>query len=241
MNERKIGILISYINIVFQAVIGFIYVPILLHYIGKSEYGLYQLIGSFIAYFSVMDFGLTAAVVRFYTKYKALNNEIGMENILAIAVRAYGVIAIILFAVGYICYEKLDIIFAASMSLSEIEVAKTLFLLFLFNIVITISTMIFRAVINAHEKFLFLKGMEMLQILLQPLLVVAILQQYPSAVAVAAVQTVLNICLITIRCYYCLVKLKIRIKFHHLDTILFKELKKLALSVFVVVLIIHIN
>lgn len=237
MNERKIGILISYINIVFQAVIGFVYVPLLLHYIGKSEYGLYQLIGSFIAYFSVMDFGLTAAVVRFYTKYKALNDELGMENLLAVAVRAYGVIAIILFAVGYICYENLDIIFAASMSLSEIEVAKTLFLLLLFNIVITISTMIFRAVINAHEKFLFLKGMEMLQILLQPLLVVAILQQYPSAVAVAAVQTVLNICLITIRCYYCLVKLKIRIKFHHLDTILFKELKKLALSVFVVVLI----
>ena len=110
MNERKIGILISYVNIVLQAVIGFIYVPLLLHYIGKSEYGLYQLIGSFIAYFSVMDFGLTAAVVRFYAKYKAVNDKLGMENILAFAVRAYGVIAIILFAVGYICYEKLDII-----------------------------------------------------------------------------------------------------------------------------------
>ena len=70
MNERKIGIIISYLNILIQAVIGFAYVPILLHYIGKSEYGLYQLIGSFIAYFSIMDFGLTAAVVRFYSNTK---------------------------------------------------------------------------------------------------------------------------------------------------------------------------
>ena len=38
MNERKIGILISYINIVLHALVGFIYVPLLLHYIGKSEY-----------------------------------------------------------------------------------------------------------------------------------------------------------------------------------------------------------
>ena len=81
MNERKIGILLSYTNILLNAVLGFIYVPILLHYIGKSEYGLYQLMGSLIAYFSVMDFGLSATVIRFYTKYKALKDYRGMENL----------------------------------------------------------------------------------------------------------------------------------------------------------------
>jgi O-antigen/teichoic acid export membrane protein len=91
MNERKLGILLSYLNIILQVIIGFLYVPILLHYIGKSEYGLYQLIGSLIAYFSIMDFGLTAAVTRFYTKYKALKDKVGMENILAISLYGYGV------------------------------------------------------------------------------------------------------------------------------------------------------
>ena len=68
MNQRKLGIIVSYFNISLQVFINLAYVPILLHYIGKSEYGLYQLIGSFIAYFSIMDFGLSAAVVRFYIK-----------------------------------------------------------------------------------------------------------------------------------------------------------------------------
>ena len=237
MNERKIGILISYLNIILHAVIGFIYVPLLLHYIGKSEYGLYQLIGSFIAYFSIMDFGLTAAVVRFYAKYKAVNDKVGMENILAVAARGYGIIALILFIAGVICYINLDIIFAASMTIAELTTAKTLFLLLLFNIVITLTTMMFRAVINANEKFLFLKGTETLQMVLQPVLVVLILQQYPSAVAVAIVQTFLNICLIIARVYYCFIKLKIKIKFHYLDKQLLNDIKKLALSVFVVVLI----
>ena len=174
MNERKIGILISYINILLQTIINFIYVPILLYYIGKSEYGLYQLIGSFIAYFSIMDFGLTAAVVRFYTKYKALNDKISMENVLAISVRCYTIITIILVFIGYICYLLIDNIFYNSMTSEEITSAKNIFLLLLLNIVVTISTMIFRAIINAHEKFLFLKGMETIQLIFQPILVVLI-------------------------------------------------------------------
>lgn len=237
MNERKIGILISYINILLQTIINFIYVPILLYYIGKSEYGLYQLIGSFIAYFSIMDFGLTNAVTRFYTKYKALNNKIDMENVLAISARCYVVITLILFTIGYICYLFIDDIFYSSMTYSEINSAKNIFLLLLLNIVITISTMIFRAIINAHEKFLFLKGIETIQLVLQPVLVIVILQEYPYAFSVALVQTILNIFLSMARCLYCFKYLKVRIKYHYWDKKLFKEFRKLALSVFAVTLI----
>lgn len=237
LNERKIGILISYINILLQTIINFIYVPILLYYIGKSEYGLYQLIGSFIAYFSIMDFGLTSAVVRFYTKYKALNDKVNMENVLAISSRCYAVITVILFIIGYICYLFMDDIFYNSMTLSEISSAKDIFILLLLNIVVTISTMIFRAIINAHEKFLFLKGIETIQLVLQPILVIVILQEYPYAFSVALVQTVLNIFLSISRCIYCFRILNVRIKYHYWDKTLFKEFRKLALSIFAVTLI----
>lgn len=193
MYERKIGILISYFNLILQTVIGFGYVPLLLHYIGISEYGLYQLIGSFIAYFAIMDFGLTAAVVRFYTKFKAEKDELAMENLLGISAIAYGIIALMLFMIGIICYYHIDYIFGATMSYTEIKTAKMLFLLLLFNIVLTVSSMLFKAVINAYEKFLFLKGLETCQLLLQPIIILLVLQKYPSSVAVALVQTVINI------------------------------------------------
>ena len=237
MNQRKVGIFISYINIVFHALVGFIYVPLLLHFIGKSEYGLYQLVGSLIAYFSIMDFGLTAAVVRFYTNYKAENNKVGMENILAISLRAYTVISVVLFGIGCVCYFNLNNIFAESMSLMEIASAKQLFWLLLFNIVLTVSTMIFRAVINAHEKYLFLKGLETVQVVLQPIVVLVVLQQHPYALSVALVQTVLNALLISARIFYCFSKLNITIKYHYWDKDLFRDFKKLALSVFAVTLI----
>lgn len=237
MNERKIGILLSYANILLHAVLGFIYVPILLHYIGKSEYGLYQLMGSLIAYFSVMDFGLSAAVIRFYTKYKALKDSIGMENILAISVRGYGAVTVLALAIGFVCYGFLDVIFAGSMTVSEVNEAKQIFLLLLLNIIITLSTMVFRSVINAHERFFFLKGMETIQLVMQPILVVLVLQHHPSAFSVAAVQTVLNLLLSGARVYYCFHDLHVKIHFHYWNPELFSEFKKLALSVFVVTLI----
>lgn len=237
MNERKIGILLSYANILLHAVLGFIYVPILLHYIGKSEYGLYQLMGSLIAYFSVMDFGLSAAVIRFYAKYKALKDSIGMENILAISVRGYGAVTVLALAIGFVCYGFLDVIFAGSMTVSEVNEAKQIFLLLLLNIVITLSTMVFRSVINAHERFFFLKGMETIQLVMQPILVVLVLQHHPSAFSVAAVQTVLNLLLSGARVYYCFHDLHVKIHFHYWNPELFSEFKKLALSVFVVTLI----
>lgn len=139
-----------------------------------------------------MDFGLTAAVVRFYTKYKALNDKVNMENMLAISSRCYAVITVILFVIGYVCYLFMDDIFIIVWHRQRFLQQKIFYIITL-NIVVTISTMIFRAIINAHEKFLFLKGIETIQLILQPILVVAVLQEYPYAFSVALVQTILNI------------------------------------------------
>ena len=97
--------------------------------------------------------------------------------------------------------------------------------------------MIFRAVINAYERYLFLKGLETIQLVLQPLLVLVVLQQHPYELSVALVQTVLNALLIGARIYFCINKLNITIKFHYWDKELFRDFRKLALSVFAVTLI----
>lgn len=233
MNQRKIGIFLSYVNILVHAVLGFVYVPILLHYIGKNEYGLYQLIGSLISYFSIMDFGLTAAVTRYYSKFKALDDKVKMENLLALAARGYILVTGIILAIGCCCYFFIDSIFGNSMSMHELIEAKKMFILLLINIAITVSTMIFRAIINSHEKFLFLKGLETLQLIFQPVCVILILQKAPSAFSVALVQTVLNLGLIFCRGYYCFVKLKVKIKYHYWDKDLVHGFKRLSSSVFV--------
>ena len=66
---------------------------------------------------------------------------------------------------------------------------------------------------------------------------VLILQKYPTAMAVAIAQTMLNVILILARIYYCFIKLHVTIHFHYWNQELFSDFKRLALSVFAVSLI----
>lgn len=120
---------------------------------------------------------------------------------------------------------------------SEVETAKKLFLLLLLNMIITVSTMVFRAIINSYERYFFLKGLETVQLVLQPVLIFLLIQSFPSSIAIGIVQTLVNIVLALVRCIYCFFVLRIKIKFHYWDKELFNDFKKLALSVFLVTII----
>lgn len=237
MSERRAGIFFSYLNILLHAVIGFLYVPLLLHFIGKNEYGLYQLMGSFIACFEVMDFGLSASVVRFYARYRARGDAAGAENILAFALRGYAAITALLLAAGGVLYFFLADIFAGSLSAAELAEAENIFLLLLFNVAISFSTTPFRAVIQAEERFIFLKGMETVQHLLQPLVVILLLMAHPSAFSVALAQTGLNAVLAALHVEFAFRRLHVRSRYRGMDGALLRDFARLALAIFAVAVV----
>ena len=49
----KSGVALSYFVIIFNIVAGLIYTPWMIRHIGRADYGLYVLVTSFLAYFTV--------------------------------------------------------------------------------------------------------------------------------------------------------------------------------------------
>lgn len=232
MNQRKCGVVLSYISIVVNALIGFAYVPLLLNLMGESEYGLYQLMGSLIAYLSIMDFGMSSTVIRYYSRYRSLGDEEGAENSLALSSIIYGVITVIIIVAGVALYFCLDEMFRYSLSESEMLSAKSIFCVQLINISITIPSKVFDAVIISFERFVFLKGATIIQTVLTPIAVILILQEYPYALSFVVIQTVFNILLIAVKVIYCFGKLRIKIKMHYLSGTLFKEMLGFSFFIF---------
>lgn len=233
-NQRISGIVLSYISLGINTIVNLIYVPVLLHFLGKSEYGLYQLMGSFIAYFSIMDFGLSNTVIRYFSKYKALNETDKMENVLAMAQKIYLVIDVVIVVLSIIIYPLIDRFYVNTLTSYELESAKKIYIVVIINILITISFNVYTAFITAQEEFVFIKTLSLLQTLIQPFLVILLLLQRPTAMSVVIVQTVLNLFANLIKVFYSYKKLKIKIKSHEKDLKLLKSMLKFSASIFIV-------
>ncbi len=109
INQVRAGALVSYITIFFNVISGFIYTPWLINSLGDSDYGIYTLITSVMAYF-VLDFGMGAAITRFIAKYRVNNEPEKIDNLLGVTTKLYlaidGIILIVM-AAFYIFMDKI--------------------------------------------------------------------------------------------------------------------------------------
>lgn len=78
INQLKAGAFLSYVSIGLNNIVGLLYTPFMLRMMGQSEYGLYSLVASVVAYLTVLDLGFGNAIVRiqqnFVQKEKFVNN-----------------------------------------------------------------------------------------------------------------------------------------------------------------------
>lgn len=176
-------------------VVGLVYVPLLLGGIGRAEYGLYQFVGSIIAYITIVNTTLGAGVTRFYCKYLAEGDEDGMANTLAIATRAIRWASGISVVVGAVCMVAVRVVYAASFTAWELDESCLLLGVLVLNLIVTMSNTLSASVITAYEEFTFLKLTQLAVVLVQPIVVVIVIQWVPNALAVCVVQLVLNFAL----------------------------------------------
>ena len=64
INQLKTGAVLSYISMGLGYLVSIIYTPIMLRLLGQSEYGLYNLVASVVAYLGVLNFGFGSAYMQ---------------------------------------------------------------------------------------------------------------------------------------------------------------------------------
>ena len=171
--QIRLGAIISYIAIFVSTVSALLYTPWMKNQIGDANYGLYTLVGSLITIF-LMDFGLSTAVSRFISKYRAENNEKAIKDVMGYVFKLFVIIDIVIAAVLVGVYFFIEGIFRG-LTPDEIETLKKLFIVFGTYSVVSFPFMPLPGILNAYEKFTQLKLCDMLQKVLTIVLVVAVL------------------------------------------------------------------
>lgn len=223
-NQLKAGAFLNYIILGLNALVGIAYTPFMLRMMGKSEYGLYALAASVIAYLSMLDLGFGNAVIRYTAKFRAEGKKEEQYSMFGMFTVLYSVIGIVALLAGCILYFNLESLFGQTLTPMELERSKTIVLLMVCNLALTFPLSIYGAIITAYENFIFLRVVQILRILLNTGVMIVLLTHGYRAVAMVVVQTIFNISTLLLNAFYCRHHIKIKIVFGKIDKQLLKEI-----------------
>ncbi len=204
----------------------------MLKMMGQSEYGLYSLVASVISYLTILDLGFGNAIIRYTSKFITEGKKEEQYQMFGMFLVLYIIIGIVSVIIGLGFYSNVDLLFGQSMTTVEIERARLMLLILLFNLGVTFPMSIFTSIITAYERFVFPRVINIIRILLNTLLMVVLLNWGYRALAMVILQTVFNVATLIINYIYCKNKLHIIIKFKRFNFVFLKEVSVYSFWIF---------
>lgn len=232
-NELKIGVLLNYLTILLTGIVGILLTPFIISNLGDSEYGLYALMGALIGYLTVLDFGLNNTIIRYISKYRVEGNKAKEEEFLGSIFLIYFFISLTIIAIGSIFYINIESIFSKSLNPSELEKAKIMFLILIFNLSLTLPGGAFTAISIGYEKFIFPKLSNIIKYIIRAISLIVILINGADAVDIVILDTIMNISLILVNAFFVLKVLKVKIKFNKLNKTIYKDIFTYSTWIFI--------
>lgn len=211
INEKKAGIILSYISIFLAVTISLFYTPYLIRSLGQEQYGLYSLINTVIVYFTVFDFGFGNAIIRYSAQYRAVGDKESQKKLNGMLLVLYIIIGIFVALFGVILALNTEFVFRG-LTGEEASIMKVLTLIAVFNVSISFPFTVFRSLMQAYEKFILMRVLDIARHIINPIIIILILSLGYKAIGVVLATTIITIIMNLFRMVYCFVKLEIKFK-----------------------------
>jgi len=241
LNERKAGVILSYMQIVVGIVSMLFYTPAMLRLMGQSEYGIYNLAASAISNLNLFKAGFSSAYMRYYLKYKNANDEDSVKRINGAFLLIFLVMMTIKFVVGGFIVIKAHLFFDQKLTPQELYKTKVVMGIMTFNMGIIFPTNIFSAYIRANERYVFQRGLQLLKTILNPFIMLPVLLMGGKSIGMAIVTASISIILEYSFVVYSLFKLKMSFSFKGINFGEFKDIGKFSFFVFLNTLVNQLN
>ncbi len=190
INRIAKNIFSNWSNLFISVVVAFIVSPILVNQLGNETYGIWVLIVSLTSYFTILDFGVNGAIVRFISKYKALNDYNSANKIFSTSFAFFSIIAlvVVIFCAIFAVYFK---------DIFEITQFDQRYLYFVFLIVgidlaLNLIFSVFLGSLKAVGRFLEVNIIAITLNIIKNIIIVILLLKGHSLLAIAVLQLVIN-------------------------------------------------
>ena len=220
--NRKYGAIIGTVNMLVSIAIGIVYTPLVLRFLGQSEYGVYTIASSVLSYLAMIDLGFGNALIRYSARFRAENKDDKDINgvFLLFALFVTGAALII----GAVLGNNLEVFFGSSLSLSESQLLVRVYRVLLYNTALTFPLSVFSSIIRSHEKFVFVNSLNFIQNILKHVAVIMFLYFGYKSEMMAVVSVVFTLIVLIIEIYYTIFVIKAKFGFARLEKGLYKDI-----------------
>lgn len=243
MNQKRLGIIISYINLALGTIINIFLTPYIIAALGDESYSLYKVMQSFAGPLIMFNLGLSAIVTRAIVRYDSSEETDSIEknNTVAMALIASIIMAAFVGIIGIVLCLFIPNIYGGSYSAELVRDGQQLFLVFVLSIVFTILTEVFNGCATGHEKYAFFPIMSLLKHLLRmPLIIIALSNGF-GAKSLAIIDSLVAFLVFIISLTNALFLLKERPKFHYFSKTVFLEMLSFSAAILMQAIINQVN
>ena len=173
--QRQLGIVLTYLQMFLSIIVNIVCTPIILNKLGQNEYGIYNLTSSIISYLSLLTLGFGASYIKFYSKYKANNDEEGEQKLNGLYLIVFSIMGLIALVLGFVLSFNSSIMFNSTYSANDLRIAKILMLLLTLNMAISFPASVFTAIISSQEQFIFQRFVNIGKTVLAPAISIVVI------------------------------------------------------------------
>jgi len=189
----------NWANLFTTVVLAFIVSPILIKQLGNETYGIWILIVSVTSYFTILDFGVNTAIVRYISKYTALKNNLKTNEIYSSSFGLFSIIAVVVITFTLIfAYFFKDIFSITSFS------QKYLYFVFLIvgiDLAANLVFSVFLGTLKGLQRFIEVNMIVIgCNIVKNIILVYLLLNEY-SIFSIAVLQLLINVTIFSLQYY----------------------------------------
>lgn len=222
--NRKIGVILSYILMIFEVLSTLLLTPFIIRTLGNSEYGVYKLSAAIVAYLLLLDLGIGNAVTRYVAKYRAHGNIEQCRRFLGITTIYYAIIALLCIVIGAVLIIIYPMMFAKGLTPDEISLGQRLLFITVANAAVTLGTVGFKNTIIAYERFDISRGTSIISIIIRMAATFVVLKLGMGSMGIVCVNFCLT--LLTTLAFVLTVMFKLKLKpiFRGIKSDLVKEI-----------------
>ncbi len=237
-SEIKSGAMVSYAIVAANIIISLLFTPFMIRSFKEGEYGLYTLLGGIVSTLTVMDLGLAETITKYVAKYRADNDQKGVERLVSTCMFLYAGIGLIILVIGMGFYPFLGD-FLTAIPAEFMAEAKAMWIILVINLALMLPMNTFPAISNGYEKFAFPRSVNLAKLILRTGIWALILitedgvLPFGKAFFLILIDTIMNVVAAGLKAWYVFCVLKVRMRRTKIEKAFVKEVFGFSVFVFI--------